>query len=251
MRTSRRRLSSERDTIRRTLENCPFFASLSDEDLNAIAALSVLKSLNKGEYLFHEGGAVHGFFIMQSGAIKLHRVNWIGKEQVIHIFRAYESFAEETLLPDLGYTADACAIECSEVLMVRRAGFLALVERHPELALCLLRSMNRHLCLLVDRLDSLTLKDVKTRLAHWLLQRCPDPESSKPCRFELGTPKRVLAAELGAASETFSRAVAKFRAKKLISMDGQTVILHCPTKLAQFVGSTFRPSTTGLTLRHV
>jgi CRP/FNR family transcriptional regulator, dissimilatory nitrate respiration regulator len=221
------------ETVARTLSRCPFLAQLPGPDLAAIAALTVIKTFQPGQYLFHEGGVVQGFYFVKRGAIKVHRVNWTGKEQVLHIYRPVESFAEETLLSELGHATDACAIEPSEVLMVRRAGFTELLRQKPELALCLLRSMNRHLCLLIELLDDLTLKDVKTRLAQWLLQRCPDPHSAEPCSFQLVTTKRILAAELGAASETFSRAMAKFRAQKLLSTDGRTVTLLCPTKLAR------------------
>jgi CRP/FNR family transcriptional regulator len=65
-------------------------------------------------YLFWEGGPVHGFYIVQAGAIKLHRLNRKGQEQVFHVFRPTESFAEETILSDAGYLpADAFATEDS------------------------------------------------------------------------------------------------------------------------------------------
>ena len=229
-----RSLDAKRYELAKTLRRCPFLTGLPAMDLDAIASMSLVRTLAKGQYLYHEGGVVQGFYFVQRGAIKVHRVNWTGKEQLIHVYRPVESFAEETLLTDLGHATDACALESSEVLMVRRSGFIEFLRQKPEVALCLLRSMNRHLCLLIELLDDLTLKDVKTRLAHWLLHRCPNPQSHRPCRFELATTKRVLAAELGAASETFSRAVAKFRAKNLLSIDGRTVTLPCPSKLARF-----------------
>jgi CRP/FNR family transcriptional regulator len=229
----------------KTLGRCPFLAGLPAPDLDAIASLSIIKTLAKGQYLYHEGGVVQGFYFVRRGAIKVHRVNWTGKEQLIHVYRPVESFAEETLLSELGHATDACALEPSEVLMVQRSGFIEFLKRKPDVVLCLLRSMNRHLCLLIELLDDLTLKDVKTRLAYWLLERCPDPQSERPCSFELATTKRILAAELGAASETFSRAVAKFRAQRLLSMDGRTVTLLCPTKLARLAALNFpRPAAT-------
>ena len=117
---------------------------------------------------------------------------------------------------------------------MRREGFLEFLQQKPEVALCLLRSMSGHLCRLIDLLDDLTLKDVKTRLARWLLRRCPDPESAEPCTFQLKTTKRLLAAKLGVASETLSRAAARFRARNLPVIKGRTVTLPCPTKLARF-----------------
>jgi CRP/FNR family transcriptional regulator len=229
-----------RSTVLHTLKRCPLLADSSAEDLDAVVELSKVKTLAQGEYLFREGGLVRGFYVVRRGAVKVHRVNWLGKEQLIHLYRPFESLAEESLVSDLGHHADACAIEPTEVVLVRRAGFVALLQKRPELGLCLLRSTHRHVCRLVELLDDLTLKDVKTRIAKWLVDRCPDPQSSEPCSIELDTTKRVLAAELGTASETFSRALAKFRRQKLISTDGDLVTLHCPTRLARFVSQNRR-----------
>jgi CRP-like cAMP-binding protein len=220
-------------SIANTLRRCPLLAGLPPADLAALGSMASAKTLAKGEYLFHEGGQVQGFYLVQHGAIKVHRVNWVGKEQVIHVYRPVESFAEETLLSELGHATDACAIEPSQVLMVRRAGVIDYLRRKPEVALCLLRSMGRQVNLLIELLHDLTLKDVKTRLAHWLLLHCPNPQSEVPWSFELPTTKRLLAAELGAASETFSRAVAKLRAQKLVAIEGRTVTLLSPTRLAR------------------
>jgi CRP/FNR family transcriptional regulator, dissimilatory nitrate respiration regulator len=213
--------------------DCPLFEGVLDEDLAAIAAITVLKSFAKGDYLFHEGTPVHGFYIVYTGAVKVHRVSFGGKEQVIHVYRPNESFGEEALLSEFGYAADACAVDASLVLMVQKTEFLGLLRRQPELALCILRSMSQHLSNLVELLDDLTLKDVKTRLANWLLQHCPDPNSAEPYRIQLPMTKRVLAAELGTVSETFSRTVAKFRKQRLISVEGNTFTLLCPSKLRQ------------------
>jgi CRP/FNR family transcriptional regulator len=219
---------------------CPLFEGVADTDLDAIADMTILKTFSKGDYLFHEGAPVHGFYIVYTGAVKVHRVSFAGKEQVIHVYRPHESFGEEALISEFGYAADASAVEYAEVLMVQRTEFLGLLRHQPELALCILRSMSQHLSNLVELLDDLTLKDVKTRLANWLLQHCPNPESYEPYKIELPTTKRVLAAELGTVSETFSRTVAKFRKQRLITVDGNTFTLLCPIKLTQRFGSSLR-----------
>ena len=220
---------------------CALFGGMAEADLHAIAAITTVKSFAKGDYLFHEGAPVHGFFIVHTGAVKVHRVSLAGKEQVLHMYRAHESFGEEALISDLGYAADASAVDDSVVLMVQRPEFLVLLRRQPELALCVLRSMSQHLSDLVELLDDLTLKDVKTRLANWLLQHCPDPQSHVPYRIELPTTKRVLAAELGTVSETFSRTVAKFRKQRLITVEGNSLTLLCPSKLTQLLRRQSKP----------
>jgi CRP/FNR family transcriptional regulator, dissimilatory nitrate respiration regulator len=220
--------------------DCALFEGVAETDLQAIAAITVVKCFAKGDYLFHEGSPVHGFYIVHTGAVKVHRVSFAGKEQVLHVYRPYESFGEEALISDLGYVADASTVDHALVLMVQKPEFLSILKRQPEVALCMLRSMSRQVSHLVELLDDLTLKDVKTRLANWLLQHCPDPESYEPYRIELPMTKRVLAAELGTVSETFSRTVAKFRKQRLIAVEGNTFTLLCPIKLTQFLGNKFK-----------
>src|SRR5690242_15542803 len=218
-------------TIASTLRSCQLFAGLPPADLNAIADITVVKSLEKGAYLFREGTPSQGFYIVQKGAINVHRVSPVGKEQVIKIFRAGESFAEAALATMSGYPADARAVESSQVLLVQKTGFLELLKRQPELGLRMLGSMSLHLRSLVGQLEDLTLKDVETRLANWLIRRCANPDSNRPVRIELAMTKRVLAAELGTVSETFSRTLAKFREQKLVTVKGKVIVVLSPVRL--------------------
>jgi CRP/FNR family transcriptional regulator, dissimilatory nitrate respiration regulator len=214
-----------------TLRNCQLFTGIPPSDLEQIAAVASVKALDKGDYLFHEGDPAHGFYVVQRGAVNVHRVNAAGKEQVIHVFRVGDSFAEVALASASGYPADARAIEPTQVILVQKAGILALLKRQPELALRMLGSMSMHLRVLVGQLEDLTLKDVETRLANWLVKRCADPRGEKPVSIELKMTKRVLAAELGTVSETFSRTLAKFRVQKLVTVKGKTITVLSPAKL--------------------
>jgi len=73
---------------------------------------------------------------------------------------------------------------------------------------------------------------VQTRLANWLVKRCPDPHGQAPVRLELTVTKRVLAAELGTISETLSRTLAKLREQRLLEVKGKTVTVLSPAKLS-------------------
>jgi CRP-like cAMP-binding protein len=215
-----------------TLRTCQLFGGLPQPDLDAIAALVSVKSLSKDDYLFHQGETSLGFYIVQRGAVNVHRVNAAGKEQVIHVFRAGESFAEASLATPTGYPAEARAIGETQVLLVQKAGFVALLRQRPELALRMLAAMSSHLRVLVAQLEDLTLKDVETRLANWLVKRCPDPTSAQPVTIDLKSTKRVLAAELGTVSETLSRSLAKLRDQKMIRVKPRGVIVLDPARLA-------------------
>ncbi len=217
--------------IENILRSCQLFIGLPAADISAIGSLVVPKHLDKGDYLFREGDRSEGFYIVQKGAVNVHRVGAGGKEQVIHIFRPVESFAEATLATESGYPEDARATESSTVLLVPKRDFVDLLRKRPELSLRMLGSMSQHLRVIVGLLDDLTLKDIETRLANWLLKQCPRPVTNGAVEIKLDRTKRVLAAEMGITSETLSRTLAKFRDQKLLRVSGKTILITQPRKL--------------------
>ncbi|MBI3886499.1 MAG: Crp/Fnr family transcriptional regulator [Opitutae bacterium] len=216
------------------------FAGLSPDDLATIASFAVTRTVAKDDYLFHEHEPSVGFYIVQTGAINVHRVSAAGKEQVIHVFRAGESLAEAALASPTGYPANARAVENSTVLLIPKAPVLALLAQRPDLALRMLGSMSSHLRVLVGMLDDLTLKDVETRLVNWLVKHSRGQAGGAPGTpgksagnvIQLPGTKRVLAAELGTSSETLSRTLAKLRAQKLIAVSGKSITVLQPAALA-------------------
>ena len=170
---------------------------------------------------------------MQRGGINVHRVSAAGKEQVIQLFRPVESFAEATLAIERGYPADARATEETTVILIPKLDFIELLRGRPEPALRMLGSMSQHLRVLVGLLDDLMLKDMETRLANWLLKRCPRPLANRPAVIQLDRTKRVLAAEMGTTSETLSRTLAKFRDQGLLRVSGKTITITHPRKLEE------------------
>lgn len=221
--------------IENTLRSCQLFMGLPAADIRAIASFVIPKHLDKGEYLFHEGDRSEGFYIVQKGAVNVHRVSAVGKEQVIHLFCPIESFAEGTLATETGYPANARATEPTTVLLVPKNDFIDLLRKRPELALRMLGSMSQHLRVIIGLLDDLTLKDMETRLANWLLKRCPRPITDRAVEIELGRTKRVLAAEMGTTSETLSRTLAKFRGQKFLQVNGNIIRLTKPRELQKLL----------------
>lgn len=215
--------------ITATLRSCQLFLGLPAVDLEEIAGFATLRSVQKGGYLFHEGTPSEGFYVVQKGAINVHRVSAVGKEQVIYVFRAGESLAEASLATERGYPANARAIESSTVVVIPKGRFLELIGRRPELGLRMLASMSQHLRVLVGLVEDLTLKDVETRFLNWLVKQCPRHASS-PVDIALGMTKRILAAQLATTSETLSRTFAKLREEGLLEMRGST--LHVPNPIA-------------------
>jgi CRP-like cAMP-binding protein len=217
------------------LRASPLFFGVSSHTLERLVAACWLKTLEPGERLFAEGEASRGLYVVQSGAIRLFRVNAEGYEQVIHIARARESFAEESLFADASYASDAAAVQSSRLVVVPRRELIAILPGDPELLLRLTSVLSRHMVEVIGLVGDLRLKSARVRLGTWLLQHCPQPDSNRPCPVVLSLPKKVLAAELGMVSETFSRVLAELQSEDLIVVRGRTVLLTNPALLTSNV----------------
>ncbi len=206
------------------------FSDLNPDELRDITNICALKTLHKGQYLFREGERAEGFYVMLKGAVNVHRITPDGKEQVICIFRAPESFAEVTLTTIEVYPANAIALEASQVILIKKKDFSNLVALRPSLSLQMLSSMSFHLKHLINLIEDLKFKHIEARLAHWLTRFCSgDGCTPDPYIVELDTSKRVLASQLGVTAETLSRTLARFRDENLISVDGRHItVLDCP-----------------------
>jgi len=207
------------------------FAGLPAADIAEISSFSLVRNLEKNEYLFHEGEPCEGFFVVQRGVINVHCVSAAGKVQVIHVFHSGDSFAEAALISAEGYPANARALTSSSVILVPKAQFVTLLRKRPELALRMLAAMGGHLRTMVALLDDLTLKDAEARCIHWLLRHCPDSEGGAPAEVRLEHSKRFVAAELNITSETLSRTLARLRDKQLIRVRGNTILVLNPRRL--------------------
>jgi CRP/FNR family transcriptional regulator len=220
-----------------TLRRNSIFSSLDSKTLDEIVDMCIPKALTRHQSLFCEGSPVHGFFVVQSGAIKLRKLNSRGQEQLIHVFRAGETLGADVLLLDTGYSADACATEPSQVLMIPKGRFLPLLNTHVDLTLKLLQAVEYHVLQLIGLIDDLTLKDVQTRLAKWLIEHCPSCDTETPQQIQLPMTKRLLASELGVTSETLSRTFNKFRQQRWLAIRGRTITVLSPSAMATWLNS--------------
>jgi CRP/FNR family transcriptional regulator, dissimilatory nitrate respiration regulator len=206
-----------------TLRRCALFRQMPAASLAEIGAESRLRTLAKDEVLFREGETAQGFYVVHAGAVKIRRLTPDGQEQIICVFRPPESFAEVTLATFEAYPADGVALEASQVILIPRAPFRAMLRREPDLALQMLASMSLHLKHLVQSLQDLKGRAIEYRLAEWLLRQCPAAGAGCPATLTLPITKKVLAGQLGVTSETLSRTLARFKREGLITVRGPDI----------------------------
>ena len=198
------------DILRKT----PLFATLPDDDLRRVADLAVSRRFSKKEAVFREGDRADGFYIVASGKVKVFKLSGEGKEQILHVLEAGQTFAEAVIFEGGGYPAHAEALTDTDLLFLPKRPFVDLLERHPKVAIRMLASLSRWLKRMTDLAESLSLKDVETRLVFYLSEelKARGIPAKDGAELELAIGKNVLASRLGTVPETFSRNSASLQA---------------------------------------
>ena len=196
------------------------FTGLPEAQIQELAAISHTKTYGKGERIFAAGDRAHGFFALVDGLVRVYRVSSSGKEQILHLIKSGQAFGEVAVFEGRTYPADAQALEDSLVLFFSRDDFLKQARQDPELAMQMLALLSRRLRKFVSQVTELSLKEVPSRLAAYLLLMV---ESGGSDTVSLDMSKGQVASYLGTIQETLSRAFKKLENQGLISVNGRSI----------------------------
>ena len=140
---------------------------------------------------------------------------------------------EAAVLAESPYPVSAHTLEDCQTLFFPKKDFLNLLTDSPRLARNMMATMSHLLYHLTRQLEDLSLKEVSSRLAQYLLQRCLESHGrvAPGLSFELPVTKTHLAAYLGTISETLSRTLARFKALGVLQVDKSRIIIEEPELL--------------------
>jgi len=127
------------------LRNIPLFATLSEEILERVAAIAQSVSVAREEWLFREGDAADGVYVVRLGQLEVVRDGDDSARQTLNTLTRGAVLGELALLSDSARSASVRALRDSELLRIDRAGFATLLGSEPELALGLTRSLSAQL----------------------------------------------------------------------------------------------------------
>ncbi len=152
------------------LETSPLFAGLPRPVMDKVTALCVHRRLGADDVLFRKGDPGDALYGIVSGRIRIHATAIDGRETLLNILSAGEIFGEIALIDGLPRTADATALEPTELVMLRRNAFMPLVHSDGDLAVHLLELTCRRLRWISEMVEDATFLAPPARMAKRLLQ---------------------------------------------------------------------------------
>jgi CRP-like cAMP-binding protein len=132
------------------LRGIPFFATLSDEDLDGVLRVGDTVAFEPGEAIVERGQPGDAMFVMMGGTAEVD----VGGR--FHRLSAGDLFGEMALITSKRRTATVKATDAVEALRIPADGFQAFLNEHPAIAIAMLKAV-------VDR-----LAEVQARIDAWM-----------------------------------------------------------------------------------
>jgi CRP/FNR family transcriptional regulator len=199
------------------LKQLSLFSELSDEQLNRIKEISIVRNYTRGAVIFNPSQKAEGFYILKRGKVKIYKSSR-GKEQIIRIFSRPTFFGEAASFTGGNFPAWAETIENSEILFIPRTEFLELLKGDPEIGMKLLAVMAQRLIYLTGLIESLSLKDALSKVSSYILRNSKEMGNDE---FKFST--NIAAMELGLTKETVSRMLSKLKSMGIIEKNSNLI----------------------------
>ena len=220
-------MTSQRTDLAAVLEKTALFSSLSQPELQMLAARTVRKLFSAGELLFSEGEPCNGLHIIARGKVRLFKTSVNGREQVLSVNVSGESVAEIPVFDGGPYPASAVALEETEIVFISRRDFQAYCLEHPDVPLKVLTVVGARLRNLVGIIEELSFTTIRQRLISLLL-KLAQSEGRKTARgieFQLPASHQELANQLGTVRELISRNLMRLQAEGLLDVDARQIVV--------------------------
>jgi len=220
-------VSAPRTDLFACLEKTALLSSLSQPELQMLAARTVRKLFSTGELIFSEGEPCSGLYIIARGKVRIFKTSMSGREQVLAVNGPGESIAEVPVFDGGPFPASAIAVEDVELAYISRRDFNAYCLEHPEVALKVLSVVGARLRRLVSIIEELSFTTIRQRLIAALvkLAQSEGKTTARGIEFQLPATHQELANQLGTVRELISRNLMRLQAEGLLDVDARQIVV--------------------------
>jgi len=200
------------------IKQIPIFKTLSDSDLNDLVSSLRLKSLKQGQTLFWKGDEGTALYIVKKGTIKIVLPSTEGDEIIVTMFSEGDFFGEMALLDGEPRSADAVAIEPSEVFILSRNNFLSFLQSNVNAIKSTLSLLSKRLRRTDDMLENTCFLNISARLVKKLIELAESHGRTKGSEvlIDLSLTQKELGDMIGATRESVNKELKALRKQGLI-----------------------------------
>lgn len=208
---------------------------LAPEELDTLLAYATTERYQTHQAIFHKGDPGNSLMMVVEGRIKISASSAEGKEMVLAVLGKGEILGEMAILEGKPRSADAMALEPTEVLVLQRREFIPFLERNPKICVRLLSVLSARLRRTSELAEDRVFLSLPSRLAKMLLDLAgADAEDlENGVRIDFRMSQKDLAALLGASRESVNKQLSAWQHDGLIKMGRGYVVLQRPQDMVQ------------------
>jgi CRP/FNR family cyclic AMP-dependent transcriptional regulator len=209
------------------LRKVPLFEGLKDEDLEAIAKVTITRSYSKDQVIILAEEEGDSLFIIETGQVKVCIVSEDGREVILSMLGEGAVFGELSLLDGKPRSANVIATHDTDLYTVRRSDFLQLIYKVPQIAVGMLAELAVRLRKTDRKIEGLALLDVTSRISETLLQLATEQgsETEDGILLEDRPTHQQLANMSGTTRETVSRVLKRLESQGYIITKGRSITI--------------------------
>lgn len=211
------------------------FSVLCGKQLEQVSQSKSCTMYKKGQILFHEGTRPLGVFCVNKGKIKVYKIGFDGKEQIINIVGEGTLLGYKAMLAEESYSVSAETLEDCTICFLSRPNFLQTLAESSDLNQNLMKQVCHELGVMTESLTNQAQRTVRERLAITLL-KLKDTygmDYAENGTIEINLTREDLANIVGTATETLIRLLQEFKQDNLISTKGRKIKIESPDGLVR------------------
>ena len=211
------------------------FTDAPEPILKTLAARAAPRRYRKGSVIFVQGEMGNRCFVILSGSVQISAFHPDGREAVLALLGPGDVFGELSLFDGAERSADATAMETSELLSLDADAVHEAVREHPDLAMGLLRVLATRLRQTNEALQDAAFFDVTGRLARRLadLADTHGSEEAEGTLIDLPLSQENLAKMVGATRESVNKALAGLARRDLVKRRGRRYVIRDVSQLRE------------------
>jgi CRP-like cAMP-binding protein len=228
----------DHESRRRILLSSPLFDALPGEALDDILLQATEKPVRRGQTVFQKGDEGSYMVAVLSGRIRISATSPEGREVTLNMIDAGEVFGELALLDGKPRSADATALEDSNLMVVERRHFLPYLISSNELALRVIDGLCERLRDTSETLGNFAMLDLPGRLARKLLNLAAEygHSANGRIRLEIRLSHTDLGRFVGCSRESVNKQMRAWEEEGITAREGGRIAVCKPSILRRIAG---------------
>ena len=171
------------------------------------------KTYRKNEIIFRQGNLCDALYILVSGSVKTEMITETGNLMGIEIIKAPRPLAPAFLFSDNNrFPVEVTTLEVSEILQIPKEEVIRLMGLEPNFMRQFLVHNANRTQFLTNRLQMLSIKTIKGKIAHFLLEQYDEYGET----FKINRNQTELAEFFGVARPSLARSLSEMVQDEII-----------------------------------